>query len=890
MKKWVVGTAIAATINTLLGLPGALAQTVNLGVVKSPDNQADWSDITSRLQSTGVNYCVIDLSQVDQLSNLENTQLLFLPNIERLEPEHLATVQEWMRQGGRIIVSGPAGIVSQPEVRNRLRSLLGAYWGFGLSTPSKLERLSVSSPRWIPNAGLVEELQGGVVIPASLEAQTAAVWNQPENPPAVVTTDQSIFFGWRWGVDGEAAAQTDVVWLQAALSRYNITPTPGKMPNSSPPNCVKSQSLAATPVPVISRDPKRQDNLSASNPTPVPSEGDRLVLPAQTPGNNRGILTPNEVTAMSRELEHLMGRVESTLLTANAHNSEVGLLTQESIESLEGVSVKEAEHETQRNSHPNRTTVSALAQARIGLQNFLGAVEQQDYTAARQQWINARRLLWDNYPMDRQLAQPEIRAIWLDRGTIVKAKTKQDLVKLFDQLAKAGFNTVFFETVNASYPIYPSQVAPEQNPLVRGWDPLEAAVDLAHERGMELHAWVWIFAAANQRHNALLNQPPDYPGPVLSAHPDWAIFDKRGRLFDPNTRKAFFDPANPEVRDYLMALLEEIANRYDVDGIQLDYIRYPFQDPRVNQTYGYGVAARQQFKEWTGVDPIEVYPSSRQLWQQWTDFRIRQVDSFVASVSARLREQRPDLILSAAVFALPLGERQQRLQQNWEEWALQGYIDLVVPMTYALDTEGLHSLAQPLLTESTLNEALLIPGIRLLNLPDVVAVDQIQLLRDLPAGGYAVFAVENLNDNLHRIFQQTQGQPESTSTEPIPYRQPFPVAMTRFAALQREWNFLVTNEQIAIHQDAFTEWVAQTEKLNQALNQLAMEPSQQHWQNAKAALAAFRSQFPQWMQQQGIRHPYQVQVWDNRLATIERLLNYGGRTTLPENSSDAIKR
>ena len=890
MKKWVIGIAIATTINTLLGLPRAFAQTVNLGVVKSPDNQADWSAITDRLQSTGVDYCVVDLSQVNQRSDLGNTQLLFLPNIERLEPEHLATLQEWMRQGGRVIVSGSVGIASQPEVRNRLRSLLGAYWGFGLTQPSRLERLSISSPSWIPNAGLVGEVQGGVVIPASIDAQTVAVWNQPESPPAVVTTEQSIFLGWRWGVDGEAPAAVDVVWLQAALSHYDITPTPGKMPNSSPPNCGQNQSLTATSVPAIRPEQKRQDNRSATNPTPVPSEGDRLVLPAQTPANNWGTLTANEVTAMSRELENLMGRVESTLLRANAHNSEVGLLTQVSIESLTGMSAKESEHGNQQHSHSNRTTVSALAQARIGLQNFRGAVEQQDYTAARQQWINARRLLWDNYPMERQLAQPEIRGIWLDRGTIVKAKTKQDLVKLFDQLAKAGFNTVFFETVNASYPIYPSQVAPEQNPLVRGWDPLEAAVELAHERGMELHAWVWIFAAANQRHNALLNQPLDYPGPVLSAHPDWAIFDKQGRLFDQNTRKAFFDPANPQVREYLMALLEEIATRYDVDGIQLDYIRYPFQDPRVNQTYGYGVAARQQFKERTGVDPIEVYPRDRQLWQQWTEFRIRQVDSFVASVSARLLSQRPDLILSAAVFALPPAERQQRLQQNWEEWAVQGYIDLVVPMTYALDTEGLHSLTQPLLTESTLNRVLLIPGIRLLNLPDVVAVDQIQLLRDLPADGYAVFAVENLNQNLHRIFQQTQGQPESTSTAPIPYRQPFQVAMARFAALQQEWNFLVTNEQLAIHQDAFTEWVAQTQKLNQALNQLAMEPSPQLMRTAQAALAAFRSQFPQWMQQQGMRHPYQVQVWDNRLVTIERLLNYGERTTLPENSSDAIKR
>ncbi|MEQ8957651.1 MAG: glycoside hydrolase family 10 protein, partial [Coleofasciculus sp. C2-GNP5-27] len=229
MKKWVVGIAIATTINTLLGNPRALAQTVNLGVVKSPDNQADWSGITDRLQSTGVDYCVVELSQVAQRSHLGNTQLLFLPNIERLEAEHLATLQDWMRQGGRVIVSGPVGIVSQPEVRNRLRSLLGAYWGFGLSQPSRLERVSMASPRWIPNAGFGETRQGGVVIPASLDAETAAVWRQQESPPAVVTTDQSVFFGWRWGVDGEAAAQMDVVWLQAALSHYDITPTLGKM-------------------------------------------------------------------------------------------------------------------------------------------------------------------------------------------------------------------------------------------------------------------------------------------------------------------------------------------------------------------------------------------------------------------------------------------------------------------------------------------------------------------------------------------------------------------------------------------------------------------------------------------------------------------------------------
>ncbi|HEY9796690.1 MAG TPA: family 10 glycosylhydrolase, partial [Leptolyngbyaceae cyanobacterium] len=449
-----------------------------------------------------------------------------------------------------------------------------------------------------------------------------------------------------------------------------------------------------------------------------------------------------------------------------------------------------------------------------------------------------------------------------------------------------------------------------------------------HERGMELHAWVWLFAAANQRHNALLNQPANYPGPVLAAHPDWAIVNRQGRLFDQNTKKAFLDPANPEVRRYLMALLEEIVTRYAVDGIQLDYIRYPFQDPSVDQTYGYSQVARQQFQELTGVDPIKVYPRNRDLWQKWIDFRIRQIDSFVVSLSQRLRSakrptdtrnlgsassaaatgltQRPSLILSAAVFALPRTERLQRLQQNWEDWAIRGDIDLMVPMTYALDTNGLQKLAEPLLRQSTLSSVLILPGIRLLNLPDIVAIDQMQLLRDSPAGGYALFAVENLDVNLRDIFSRTQGggerglrrvgenfisssqspipSPQSPTPEPVPYRQPFPAAAARYAALQREWNFLLKSNQILIREPALSEWGKQADALSASLNQLAAEPSMRNLSLAKASLSSFRAQFQKWMASQSVEHPYQVQVWDNRLATIERLLRYGERIALNRTS------
>ncbi len=324
-------------------------------------------------------------------------------------------------------------------------------------------------------------------------------------------------------------------------------------------------------------------------------------------------------------------------------------------------------------------------------------------------------------------------------------------------------------------------------------EPTKDAVKLAHERDMELHAWVWTFAAGNQRHNEIINVSPNYPGPVLAAHPDWANYDNLGNMIPVGQTKPFFDPANPEVRQYLLKLYEEIVTRYDVDGLQLDYIRYPFQDPSAGRIYGYGKAARAQFQQLTGIDPINISPSQPELWQKWTAFRTEQVDSFVAKVSEQLRQKRPNLILSVAVFPLPEQERIQKIQQNWETWARRGDVDLIVPMTYALDTSRFQRLAQPWIASKQLGATLLVPGIRLLSLPTIGTFDQLQLVRDLPVSGYALFAAENFNNDLQKLFISTQGRVQSKTSEPIPHRQPFQTAAIRYTALQREWKFVFQN-------------------------------------------------------------------------------------------------
>ncbi|MEC4984954.1 MAG: family 10 glycosylhydrolase [Oscillatoria sp. PMC 1076.18] len=857
--------------------PGKSAETGKLGVVRSPENAQQWQGIVSRLQATGFDYCVVELSNLDRADDLTGVGVLLVPNVETMTGEQVQALQSWANSGGRMIVSGPTGSLSQANVRSQLRSLLGAYWGFPLSSPATLDPLRTRQQIWVRQKDLSGTLRGGVVIPAGLNSATAAVWQSDGTPPAVITTENSTFLGWRWGVDTASSAEIDAAWLQAAVGRYgSFTAASGKSLGAcgggnvatSEPSSINT--INAVSLPARQNRPNsttRTNNSPPSSPYNVP----RAALPARNPQNpqtqspppsSRGTpIAARQVVAMREELTSLIGRYESAILAAD--------ITQRKLD----ISTTEAVEQAQRSPQvKNPSTNQTLTQARSQLQNFLQAIETQNYDRARSEWQQAHSSLLNNYPITTTNA--EIRAMWLDRGTIVKAKSEQDLARIFDRMAAAGINTVFFETVNAGYPIYPSQVAPEQNPLTKGWDPLAAAIKLARDRGMELHAWVWIFATANQRHNTIIGQPIDYPGPVLTAHPNWAIRDNRGRLFHPNSKKAFLDPGNPEARSYLLSLLTEIATKYEVDGIQLDYIRYPFQDPNNNQSHGYSQATSELFKELSGVDPKTISPR-HSLWQKWTEFRIQQVDSFVAMAADNLRQKRPDLIISAAVFPMPRQERLNKIQQNWEEWANRGNIDIMVPMTYAENTAELQQMTEPLYNPALLKSTLILPGIRLLNLPDVVAIDQMQLLRDSPAGGYALFAAENLNNNLETRFRSSP-----KNTQPLPHRQPFAAAASRYQALQQEWIFLLLNNNLAMSKSVLTEWSQEADKLAAVLDKLAAEPSATNLSAAKVTLASFRGKFSVWMQSQATENSYQVQIWSNRLASLEKLLNYGERVVL----------
>ncbi|MEC4853370.1 MAG: hypothetical protein SAJ12_20505, partial [Jaaginema sp. PMC 1079.18] len=125
-KRQKAGAIALASGSILLSLNPVGAQTPQkLGVIRSPENRDRWSSINNRLQQVGIDYCVLDLNDLNSRTNLDALGVIFLPSVETLDGVQVGRLQQWLSQGGAIVASGPTGSLSSPAVRTQLRSLLG---------------------------------------------------------------------------------------------------------------------------------------------------------------------------------------------------------------------------------------------------------------------------------------------------------------------------------------------------------------------------------------------------------------------------------------------------------------------------------------------------------------------------------------------------------------------------------------------------------------------------------------------------------------------------------------------------------------------------------------------------------------------------------------------
>ncbi len=170
----------------------------------------------------------------------------------------------------------------------------------------------------------------------------------------------------------------------------------------------------------------------------------------------------------------------------------------------------------------------------------------------------------------------EVRAVWLTtiggidwphsyaQSAQSVERQKKELRDILDRLRKAHVNTVLLQTRVRGTMIYPSEYEPWDGCLSGfpgkgpGYDALQFAVDECHRRGMEIHAWVVTIPVGKWNALGCKKLRTRYPGLIRKIGPD-----------------GYMNPEDGRTGDYLAKVCREIAGRYDVDGIHLDYIRYP---------------------------------------------------------------------------------------------------------------------------------------------------------------------------------------------------------------------------------------------------------------------------------------------------------------------------
>lgn len=328
--------------------------------------------------------------------------------------------------------------------------------------------------------------------------------------------------------------------------------------------------------------------------------------------------------------------------------------------------------------------------------------------------------------------------------------TPAQIATTLDQIDAAGVNMVFLETVFQGYTIYPSAVATAhgiapQRPEMVGFDPLQVWIDEAHVRGIELHPWVHSFFVGAQSVNE-----NGGVGPVLEAHPEWAAVEREdvGEIGpQPSSQEPgyyFVDPAMPEPREYVKSLFTEILTKYNVDGLHLDYIRYPVSQPWETASFSYSDYARKAFASEHGTDPYELTPDDA-LWETWNAWREEKVTSFVAEVRQMQQELAPDIQVSAAVFP-DSSDGLAKKFQNWSDWVDKGYVDVLTGMSFGTSAESVARDTE--LMRDAVGDANLLYtatyGPFRGSTPDVL-VEQTQAVRDAGSDGAALFAYNQLS-------------------------------------------------------------------------------------------------------------------------------------------------
>jgi uncharacterized lipoprotein YddW (UPF0748 family) len=250
---------------------------------------------------------------------------------------------------------------------------------------------------------------------------------------------------------------------------------------------------------------------------------------------------------------------------------------------------------------------------------------------------------------------PAVRPVTELRGVWVSDTPRLDWDSASANLQRAGFNTMYVNFASAGAAFYPGNIG-------RG-------LQLAHQRGLAVHAKLIVLF--------MFKTTPEFQRRLIATDRVMRGADGRPVL---QSGFAWLCPSQPANRAMMADTVTEILQRYRVDGLQFDYIRY-FEEPAcfcANCRRDFERAVGRHFRRWP-ADVLEGPTVVR--YNQW---RQQLITDWVRELSSVARRMRPGMPISAAVFA-DLDRAREEKAQDWKLWLERGYVDYVCTMTYTTD-------------------------------------------------------------------------------------------------------------------------------------------------------------------------------------------------------------
>ncbi len=340
-----------------------------------------------------------------------------------------------------------------------------------------------------------------------------------------------------------------------------------------------------------------------------------------------------------------------------------------------------------------------------------------------------------------------LKCLWVTRWDIQSVDNIDNIIKFADKnsidilfVQIFGNGKAFFNTNN-----YPKGV--------EGFDPLEYIVDKAQSKGIEVHAWinvgyVWSYEKMPSSPIHIINRYSDYRVQKNGFYPSYRDMRKS------NSEGIYVALANRTIKQYYKNLVKELLNKYDIDGIQLDYIRYP------GKTYIYGVAERTEFYREHYVDLEDEEDSIIVGSYQWNllkdtypDFIRWRVSVFVKELGEITRGR--GKTFTAAVIA-DYNRAKNDLMQDWVLWTNNDYIDYAVTMSYTSNNKVFKRLINNYMDLLNGNKDKLIVGLGAYNQSYISLRSKMRYLYEKEINNISFFSYSGIINKDKKYLQKTE--------------------------------------------------------------------------------------------------------------------------------------